>query len=804
VEHSPIAESTKPSNRDLVLLHLLQFNPVPPYVDAATAMTQGGARKILNMTRSSLSKWINILLKEKLIESESHRVEGETSRRQIYWLTPGGRIEAQAKKDQFMEKDVEVQTLEGNLIYCKLKEVNAALGLNLPLMTLITMSSARGPVQHSADHGRQTRFLPELSSQFVGRSDEIKTIIQWLETSTPCYLVTSMAGMGKTSVVRAVYEQLKESRTLLWFTLTGWDTPEVFLRTVSKLLTKLGKNSLQNEMNTLGRDYQESLNSQFMEIVVEDLTGSPPPLIILDDLHISTLKIRSFLLALMQYGHPLLGARWLVTSRDPNVLSEIQGRVEVDKMLLKGLNYAELGEMMPEAGDQELYHLWTQTRGHPLAAKLMATTSETQQEAEWERFVEHHIISDLNPKELKIAQMISLQPLPTPAPDILVADGMGMKEILSLIEKGLLIRAESGDLKLHDLLVTPISADLSQQEAHKLHQLQYLHFRKKKDDDSTLRTIHHLLGLNDSKNAIKTIARWGHELVDRGRSELFHLIEKVYFDEYNVHTDLIQLIKARIHLLWDEKEEAIQLMREVDRGSYDKLPNNVASLLLSTKAQFARESDDFNILQEVRDDIETLKDRGMESWGMAEAHNELGLTAKMEGDYNLARNHYKASLRMFEALEARGEGPRNSPGSVKPMANLARIKMDEGNIDGALSDLVKGVHRARERNAMVSEGRCLISISRMQRSHPEEITPDTKIPKAYQCLKMAILLFEKAGDRGGLCLALIEQTKMDIEHQDWEMASVAIEKASKLAKRIGSKFLIHETANLKTQVGLSG
>jgi len=219
------------SVKTLILFHLEQFPPAEDQFTVDREQTQEGIRSILDRGKSIISRELMALINEQLVTSASKHVAAENRRKQVYWLTPAGKQKAAILKQDILEREVELRAADGTIEVHKLQDVNEILGVDLPLTALIALPRS---IHHLERAPKEVvRFIPKIPRQFEGRSDELELLHRWLHgDKAAVMLMVKMAGMGKTSLARVFYERQRGERSLLWFTITSWDTPEVFLQVI--------------------------------------------------------------------------------------------------------------------------------------------------------------------------------------------------------------------------------------------------------------------------------------------------------------------------------------------------------------------------------------------------------------------------------------------------------------------------------------------------------------------------------------------------------------------------------------------
>lgn len=788
------ADTTLPTQK-LILFHLEQFPLPSEHSPAPKTQTQEGMAQTLEKAVSNISTWLKPLVQRELLQSGIRRVEGEGRRRRVYWLTAVGRKEVEDLKRTMLEREVEVQTLDGELQLVKIRDVNEVLGLNLSLSSLFNLASAEKKVQRGRLYLEQSRFLPVLASSFVGREEEKKRILNWLASGPgPAQSIVGMPGIGKSALARVIYEDLRGRRPLIWFTVTRWDTPESFLRIVATLLSAQGLPALEAKLKSFGQSGEGHQHSEFMEIIVRDFISEPRPVVILDNLHLTPEPLKAFLMDLIQWCDSQRGPRWLLLARSSESMKDLMGRVTLQTIQIAGLEPHQVQQLMPHSPPELVAQLHAATNGHPLAVKLIGPSDAGGEELE--QFIQTQIMAQLEPGERKLVEMSAIQPVPSSAESLQAGSKLGGEHVTALREKGLLVSHEDGSLSLHGLLQPFVFAELAEATRRELHRLQYRHFRKYEDDDSLLRQIYHLEEFGETRRALELVERWGHQLVDRGRSELFHLIEPLIGGGADGRQAAAHLLQGRILLLWGRFEEAQEALDIAGNGPLKKLGPNLRSQIIALKVEIAREKGDEGSIIQLQKDLLKYEVRGNETWAAGEAHNELGLSAKTKGEMEQARHHYMESLRIFDAHEARGDAPRRSPSAIKPLANLALLHHEMGESRSAVQNLTRAIKRSQVRRDEISGARCLLYLAQITRNN-DQLVAEEGLPSPLDCLEQAALLFQRVGDRRGMASVFIEKCKVLLDADMRKDAAEALGSARIEAEKVGEESLLRKIQNME-------
>jgi len=793
---NPSALSAPPLE-DLILLHLLNYREVEPHTTASREQSQKGISAEMDRALSQISRLLNDLTKMELIISQSRHVVGESRRCKVYWLSDTGQFQAEQVRKNLLEREVAVQTLEGDTIDARLGDVNSLLGLNLPLSTLLSMATS-GKIQPQRNGIEESRFLPNLEGQFVGRESEQEDIHLWLNNSEGAMVILGMAGIGKTTLTRVVFEGLRGRRPLIWFSITPYDTSENFLGLVANLLDRQSPSQLGIKLGELAHSNLGQMQGHLLDFFVEEMISTPPPLIVLDDFHDGNSHFVEFVTNLMLRCKGDESARWLITSRHADGFSSVRGKLALHTLVLEGIKEENALEM-DGIDHSNVGQLMNSTGGHPLALKLRGGGPGGDDETALREFIEHQIVSDLSLEQKNLTDLASLQLFPSPGEELLEDLKLPRSILQSLVEQGIISRDLEGTVKLHELLRQPLRDNMPQAVARQLHKRQYRRFRRGESDGQRLRAIHHSVGWGDLGRALRHVEEWSNGLIERGRSELYYVLDPVVITS-NPRRAAAHLARARILFMWGRGAEATEELGQIDPVALKRMPREQAFQVLLLQTRVAQDSRDDEQLRDLKRQLVEMTPVGAESWAVGDAHNELGLAAQMQDENELARHHYLEAIRIFEEREERNEAPPRSAGSIKPLANLAMLQEHHGSTKAAINNLKRAIERSWIRNDEVSRARCTFFVAQLFLRHQDLSPGDFQLPDPVESLNEAAAIFRQRKDRSSLVRVLVVLGEHYLDNQNWEIGQKVADEARLVAERIGNPAFITEVESLQSRL----
>jgi class 3 adenylate cyclase/tetratricopeptide (TPR) repeat protein len=162
--------------------------------------------------------------------------------------------------------------------------------------------------------------------------------------------------------------------------------------------------------------------------------------------------------------------------------------------------------------------------------------------------------------------------------------------------------------------------------------------------------------------------------------------------------------------------------------------------------------------------------------GQAEANNNLGACYQSLGNQEKALHHYGIALALSERI-----------GNLANVAiahnNVGEVLFTMGNMDEAISHLQKVVETYETKGeSLVSCGLALVNLSRVYQQKND-------YTNAFDCLEQGTSLLHKAGARGILVEALLQQAELQLATTQIEPAMLTCQSALREARKLGLKLL---------------
>jgi tetratricopeptide (TPR) repeat protein len=162
--------------------------------------------------------------------------------------------------------------------------------------------------------------------------------------------------------------------------------------------------------------------------------------------------------------------------------------------------------------------------------------------------------------------------------------------------------------------------------------------------------------------------------------------------------------------------------------------------------------------------------------GQAEANNNLGASYQSLGNQDLALHHFEIALALCERLG-------NFTNVAIAHNNVGEVLITLGRTDKAISHLLKVVETYEKKgDPLACSGLALVNLSRAyQRKNEYE--------SALNCLERGKNLLRKAGARGLLVEALLQESELQLATSQIEPALTTCQKALRFAQDSGIRLL---------------
>ena len=477
---------------DRILVHLWEQDHQADHYLVTFEMTRPGIAEVCALHLPNVSRTMRELISEGLVSEHTRAVRGEERRQKTWQLTDEGRKNARISIEKLRSMKVLIRDKKGKLLEIRADEASNKLQTELTLLQVLMHAQHEGVLNfgdirfgaiirseetnspgsisllsgaHSTYHNR-----PPETREVHGRSSEKEAINRWYKSEIPMFVLSGIAGCGKTTLVSFWMNNLfssDEGIEAMYYPCQPWDTS---LGIATSLLHRIGVGSDDISSDPYGileslplkpgaifnidlfrrrltahlLDEKKLLNNNFSEILV-----------ILDDVHNIGTDSANFFGSLLQVSESTQ-MRLLLISRSNLAFydrRDVHTRGKVEELILSGLNLEEIKEWIEELeipNNAPIEEIFTATGGHPLALELLEIYGNTLHQ-DWLRFLDEEILDVLPQDHRELLAFLAVSDTPVPWKILAKASKYNGKPPKDLIERGLMLELEEG-MWLHEAL----------------------------------------------------------------------------------------------------------------------------------------------------------------------------------------------------------------------------------------------------------------------------------------------------------------------------------------------------------------
>jgi DNA-binding MarR family transcriptional regulator len=479
---------------DRILLHLWEQDHQADHYLVSFEMTRPGIAEVCALHPPNVSRAMRELIQDGLVSEYTRTIRGDERRQKTWQLTDEGRTEARNRIEKLRSMMVLIREREGKLLEIRADKAADQLQTGLTLLQVLMHAQHEGVLNfgdirfgaiirsesaptsepgslkllsgaHSTYHVR-----PPETRTVHGRVDEKSRLNSWYDSATPMFVLSGIAGCGKTTLLSHwVDDVLGRSPNLgvMYYPCQPWDTP---LGIATSLLHRLGIGSEGEAEDPYGileslplkpgaglnldvfrRRLIAHLNDE-KNLRKDDLDGL---LILLDDVHNIGAEGTHLFGALLQIAE-VTSVRLLLISRTNLAFydrRDVHTRSRVEELVLTGLTLNEIAEWInfldlpDDAPAEEIHRV---TGGHPLAVELLELYGKTLH-ADWLRFLDEEILDVLPKDHRDLLALLAVADRPVPWGALAKAAEYDGEPPANLLERGLMLELEDG-MWLHEAL----------------------------------------------------------------------------------------------------------------------------------------------------------------------------------------------------------------------------------------------------------------------------------------------------------------------------------------------------------------
>ncbi len=361
VSNNVLKDMTDPSSltyKQKILLYLRDYQHQQEREEKQEDITQEGISQNIGISRTHLSRVLNSLTEQNLIEEKLAPVVGHDRKMKTYSLTSQGLTVSNKILDELSK--ISIDLIEGDeKRTVDLSRVEEKTDGKLDLLRCISILEDKDDQRIDLrERGiiepvKMVEDLPDLK-EFYGREKELEKMERWIESDNSVLVVLGRKGHGA-STLTAKFIQGLEERHVLWINLEGTSKDKVKTR-ISNFLEKVGDEA---------------------DKIIDELT-SRKAVVVFDDYYELESDVVSFLNEFSERIEESDPLKMIVTGREGTpVYERFYLKEHVEKGVVKELKLSPLGKEEAEKileeniEDDALDRIMMFTKGSPLLLKLL-------------------------------------------------------------------------------------------------------------------------------------------------------------------------------------------------------------------------------------------------------------------------------------------------------------------------------------------------------------------------------------------------------------------------------------------------
>lgn len=684
------------STRDRILLHLLDFVGHEDQFQQPDDLTQFGIAEAIALGRSTVSKAIRRLAKDRLVRGMRAHVPSGKLRRTVYLLTPAGVAEANRRKREVEEEIVTFRDGSGQERALRMAEAPKLLPEYATLLDVSTHVS-EGVFDASTFQARRTGKFVDMTERaprlryFFGRESELEAVDRWLASPTERVLVVSgITGIGKTTLISRKLDEWRGSRHLFFYRIMPWTALRNVVHQLSELLGRLSRKGLGQYLEAKKEDIDLD---QVASILAEDLAGTNCVLVF-DDYHNAKAPVPDFFAAMRAALESVEGPKIIVAGRNVTPFydrREVRVKQVVRELPLPGLDAASAQKLLGLRNlgltAEAMRKLHETTGGHPLFLELV-DSADLDDATDINKYLEEEMFSRLTEGDLKALTVASLFRTPVHVDALYVDDEVSPAIVRGLLDQSLLREVSANVYEVHDVVRTFIFTRMTPRQRRGYHRWA-AQFHLSQVEPNYLEALHHLVEGEDATNAARIAVKEGRAILRRGESEeLLGLVDRMIpAVEDPSHSAELLLLKAQILDVRGEIDLALSLFGEILRLPIgDSLASKVADAHRAVGDILRRQGNLGDAERHLEAAFRIFRDH--EQWeGQASTILTMGSLAEDRSDFPRAYRQYEKAVEIARSL--------GLP-ALEANAHFAasRILASKGDFQGALSRKRLALHIA--------------------------------------------------------------------------------------------------------------
>jgi ATP/maltotriose-dependent transcriptional regulator MalT/DNA-binding MarR family transcriptional regulator len=519
---------------DRIMLHLHGYIRFADDFEVPKAMAQRGIGEAIWIAWSNVPRAMKRLVAGGLVEERTSRVKGEFRKKKIYVLTPQGFARAKELKEDLGTRRVKLMK-GGNANEMAFADVPEVAGPKVPYLELLRGIGEDGTIDLEKAAARwakkvemvdRTEHMPKPRT-FFGREKELATLKAMLAENR-IVVLHGIAGIGKTSLVVRLVDDLRKETNVTWVNLHSWDTMPGVLGEIASFLADADRRATHDLLTErpaiILNDVQDPLETDLKDlkgvIIFDDFHKVPPPVVELFKLLLEVLDGRP---------SPTL---LLVSRYQPNFYDRRHVTVQnvVGELLLKGMDKASARKLLEGRGmsDADFERFYSMMEGNPLELLLLRDPRRTAPLKDVKTFVREQMFEGLTDGERSLLAAICVHRSVVPREAALAAAtrGGGASVLDRLLETGLVQETREGMVDLHDMVREFVYDRLTSEERISYHRDAAVVWARRRGPDAVVEHAYHLAKAEGAGGAVEALSRVDGKLLSGSFRDVLAIVDE--------------------------------------------------------------------------------------------------------------------------------------------------------------------------------------------------------------------------------------------------------------------------------------
>ena len=248
---------------DRIMLHLWEHDHQADHYIVTQEVTRPGIAEVCAMHPPNVSRSMRELMSEGLVSEHTRSIRGEDRRQKTWQLTQDGREDARERIESLRSTPILIRGRDGTLLEVRADQAPSKLETNLSLLQVLMHAQHEGVLnfgdirfgaivasgEEQQEPGSITLLagahstydtLPPKTRSVHGRDSEKAQLDDWIKSETPLFVISGIAGCGKTTLASYWLEEAISSglnREVMYYPCQPWDSP---LGIATSLLHRIG------------------------------------------------------------------------------------------------------------------------------------------------------------------------------------------------------------------------------------------------------------------------------------------------------------------------------------------------------------------------------------------------------------------------------------------------------------------------------------------------------------------------------------------------------------------------------------